>query len=700
MHIFFTPKTPTSKTRFFDRIAMATTLPSANPRVKSFPPNDRNAGFSSPTPPVDCPATRSMKSTRPSGLFTNSPAQSSTVPTTLSPSFPTSPNTFKSANTMKVMGAAQTLNSSNSDSPGEQLPILKGASPTLGQKTSYRNVDHNDGDTMHQGSASLNYNFEVGLENLGNTCFMNSSLQCLLHIQPLVSYFLEKEIEEEINSASPTKGTLARAFSQLVRDIFNATSHSVVSPIQFKKAVKVYAPHLLDFQQQDCHEFIRFLLDGMSEDLSKKSVKKITDTDNNMTRATDIPTSKTPTIKPVNLLKLPSSENVATLALAPSTSTPPISTSPRHISSDMIAEQYGLRGGGKVDKLKFEIEKSRRIEENNKDEISEAEFNHGTTINDRAERTVVKTRSDKNLNLRSTETITQNGHDTINSTQQQSSLQLHPQSPQSDIVNEKPQASLNIAEIANKAWSCYLNSNDSVVTDLFAGQLQSTIECVKCKNRSWCFDPFLDLSVPIPKATVSSGGGNGGRSGFSLFPRGSNNNSGGGGGVDNSIPKASCTLQECLECFTSEEILDGDDMFVCEFCKVKRKGKKRLCIFKCPKILVVHIKRFRYTSMLREKIATDVNFPISELDLSPYISSDCTNTDGKILYKLVGVSSHSGNMHGGHYIAHVANNSDSTPPSNSSTSSRWICFNDARVSASRPEAFTGPSAYVLFYQKI
>jgi ubiquitin carboxyl-terminal hydrolase 2/21/ubiquitin carboxyl-terminal hydrolase 8 len=47
--------------------------------------------------------------------------------------------------------------------------------------------------------------------------------------------------------------------------------------------------------------------------------------------------------------------------------------------------------------------------------------------------------------------------------------------------------------------------HDSLVDDLFGGQLQSTITCSACGAQSHCFDPFLDLSVPLPrgKAQVS-----------------------------------------------------------------------------------------------------------------------------------------------------------------------------------------------------
>ena len=61
----------------------------------------------------------------------------------------------------------------------------------------------------------------------------------------------------------------------------------------------------------------------------------------------------------------------------------------------------------------------------------------------------------------------------------------------------------------------YTARNDSPLLDIFCGQLKSTVECLSCRKQSTVFDPFWDLSLPIPKQYQQRGGG-GGRYGSSF----------------------------------------------------------------------------------------------------------------------------------------------------------------------------------------
>eukprot|EP00927_Polykrikos_kofoidii_P006891 TRINITY_DN12806_c0_g1_i1.p1 TRINITY_DN12806_c0_g1~~TRINITY_DN12806_c0_g1_i1.p1 ORF type:complete len:533 (-),score=107.48 TRINITY_DN12806_c0_g1_i1:250-1848(-) len=113
---------------------------------------------------------------------------------------------------------------------------------------------------------------KVGLKNLGNTCFMNAGLQCLCHIEPLVAHFLNGHFKKDLNADNPLScgGGLARAFEELVVELWQSTTGGAHDPSALHKKLRTFAPHLFESgDQQDVHEFLAFFLDGLHEDLNR-----------------------------------------------------------------------------------------------------------------------------------------------------------------------------------------------------------------------------------------------------------------------------------------------------------------------------------------------------------------------------------------------------------------------------------------------
>ncbi|XP_046386606.1 ubiquitin carboxyl-terminal hydrolase 32 isoform X1 [Ischnura elegans] len=110
----------------------------------------------------------------------------------------------------------------------------------------------------------------TGLNNLGNTCFMNAALQCVSNTRALTQYFTENMHLYELNRTNPLgmKGHIAKRYGDLIRDIWSGTAKTI-APLKLRWTIGKYAPRFNGFQQHDSQELLAFLLDGLHEDLNR-----------------------------------------------------------------------------------------------------------------------------------------------------------------------------------------------------------------------------------------------------------------------------------------------------------------------------------------------------------------------------------------------------------------------------------------------
>ncbi|KAJ1723576.1 ubiquitin-specific protease doa4 [Coemansia erecta] len=110
----------------------------------------------------------------------------------------------------------------------------------------------------------------TGLKNFGNTCFMNSVIQCLVGTAPFARYFLQGGWKKDLVRSPQNAAQLevASEFARLVDNMWRG-QYGSISPIGFRSAVGSCSAQFKGNDQEDAHEFASFLLDTLHESLNR-----------------------------------------------------------------------------------------------------------------------------------------------------------------------------------------------------------------------------------------------------------------------------------------------------------------------------------------------------------------------------------------------------------------------------------------------
>ena len=193
----------------------------------------------------------------------------------------------------------------------------------------------------------------------------------------------------------------------------------------------------------------------------------------------------------------------------------------------------------------------------------------------------------------------------------------------------------------DKLESLVKNTQYSELIKLHFGGLQVTELIGKeCPHRSERHEPFLSISVEV---------------------------------------KNKRSLQEGLESYVAEEVLEGENSYQCDHCEAKVKAIRRVCVKHLPNYLIIALRRFEFDfdTMSREKLNDYFEFPF-ELDMEPYTQEGLESDKEKkpkeyYAYRLRGIVIHTGTAESGHYYSYISNNK------------AWIEFNDIWISQVNPE---------------
>ncbi|XP_028032864.1 ubiquitin carboxyl-terminal hydrolase 20 isoform X1 [Bombyx mandarina] len=492
----------------------------------------------------------------------------------------------------------------------------------------------------------------VGLQNMGNTCYMNAALQALSHTAPLTSYFLECAAAVNILAGDKKPG-ISRAYQKLIQEMWSRKSRGYVVPNGILYGIRNVHPMFRGYHQHDTQEFLRCFMDQLHEEL-KEPIYNCTPNDKLDSEADGDHHGN----RKIHVRRRAASSGASDapfFARMRRKSPAPASY------NDSAADGY------------YRIHNQETAGTRHKRSASFAGM-HQFTYNAHTQQLNGPTSNQRDVGSESELSCSSEPEERYETCS----------SGASDAPDSKDKENTKSGSSGDGSNVKYR----SIISDVFDGKLLSAVQCLICDRVSTRIETFQDLSLPIPsrehlavlrcqQPMLNHHAAHNAQESWVWWLL---------SWLRSWFYGPVVSLQDCLAAFFSADELKGDNMYSCSRCKKLRNGVKLSGIVVLPEVLCVHLKRFRHELLFSAKVAARVAFPINDLDMTPYTHKECTSSVSR--YSLAAVISHTGTAGGGHYTCAVR------------AGAGWYSFDDHAVAPLHVHQLAAAEAYVLFYRKV